>query len=624
MSQLKYRADIDGLRAVAVISVIFFHFGISGFSGGYVGVDVFFVISGYLITKIIHQQMMTNSFSFKEFYIRRMRRIFPALVMTILLTSIVGALILSPEHFVHLANSSVSALFSISNIYFWSGSGYFDVGSELKPLLHTWSLSVEEQYYLLWPVLFLLLIKIDKAHFVKPAMILLLFLSLFLGQYFVVDNKSLVFFWMPFRFNELAIGAMLIFISTSFKKQIYHDVLFLFGLFLIISSVVFYDEKMNFPGFSALVPCVGAFFVIFSGKQSRLSFLLANKVMVFIGLISYSLYLIHWPVYVFSSYLLDVLSFSEKMILLFFSLILSFFFYKFVETPFRQKQTKNIIIYELLNTGLGFSVMFLSALLISVAVILGKGWQWRLDDEISVLLNNTEEFKITNRLGSCYLGQKTSGYKLQENCYQLKSKKKKQVLLLGSSHSADLYPGFKEVFKNSDVHQASKAGCIVSIKSSESTRESCKEFNDLIFSNVLPNNNYDLVVYVAGVSPGKYWKETERFLKEHHINYIVFGYRPTLKKMPSEIVTRYGRLDGLQEKITQESRRPNDQLWSNVLPDLNFFSVIQSICPINENCVWYRNTMMTYRDKSHFTSEGSKVVAENFKQWAKKYKGIDL
>jgi peptidoglycan/LPS O-acetylase OafA/YrhL len=295
-----YRPEIDGLRAVAVISVLLYHVGVLQFSGGYVGVDVFFVISGFLITRIIFEEASrTGTFSFSNFYLRRLRRLFPALLTTVAISFLFGYWLLSPLNFREFGGSAITALTSVSNFFFWAHSGYFDTAAISKPLLHTWSLSVEEQFYLVWPA-FIATLTLKKW----PVPVVLLAAgaaSLLFNIPFSSGDTSTIFYLTPFRVFEFVIGAILIWLPQISRYRI-NQALTLGGLLLIAFSVLTYTQKTIFPSFHALPPCIGAACVIYAGNNPIAKLLLGNRLSVFIGKISYSLYLVHWPLIVFYRY----------------------------------------------------------------------------------------------------------------------------------------------------------------------------------------------------------------------------------------------------------------------------------------------------------------------------------
>ncbi|RLA49202.1 MAG: hypothetical protein DRQ97_01665 [Gammaproteobacteria bacterium] len=340
----KYQRHIDGLRAVAVLSVVFYHFDLPSFGGGFVGVDVFFVISGYLITKLITEEIsQTGDFDFKRFYIRRMRRLFPALAVTFLASLILATALFSPERFQAFGRSLSAAVFSVSNILFWTESGYFDADSHLKPLLHTWSLSVEEQFYLIWPALlwFFAQRSGSGSQFYVLAIVGVGSFGLnylWVSGHFDAQYASTIFYLTPFRIFELVIGAMAIFAAPLFPgRRWLHEVGMLIGLVLIAYSVTAYSDDIIFPYYYALIPCLGAFAVILSRESRSFGWLVSNPLAVGIGLISYSMYLIHWPALVFYEYYkFEALGQFEYAALFLLTTLLSVLMYFFVEKPLRR------------------------------------------------------------------------------------------------------------------------------------------------------------------------------------------------------------------------------------------------------------------------------------------------
>lgn len=338
MTESKYRSDIDGLRAIAILSVILYHADFSFFSGGFVGVDIFFVISGYLITQLILRDIKTNNFSFLNFYQRRIRRLMPAAIVVFSTTVIFSIPLLTPRHFVLFGKSLMTALISISNVFFWKQTGYFNVQSLYKPLLHTWSLSVEEQFYLFWPLCLFLSYKFLKKN--TWVFILLLGLGSLLLNYFFLDQPETIFYLTPFRVFELCIGGLLVYIQNlDFLKnhrRLYELMCFI-GLAMMSATIVLYSNKTTFPYIAALLPCLGSALVILSANQSKTGSFLKLPPMTFIGRISYSLYLIHWPVFVFYRYWkFNECTLTENIILILLSIVLAYFLYTYIEQPFRQ------------------------------------------------------------------------------------------------------------------------------------------------------------------------------------------------------------------------------------------------------------------------------------------------
>ena len=341
---LKYRAYVDGLRAVAVLPVLFFHANL-GFTGGYVGVDIFFVISGYLITGLILKDLAAGQFHLVRFWERRVRRILPAIAVVVLASLAAGWFLLLPQAFKELGESTAAQTLLVSNLYFWvkswMGVGYFTPDAEVKPLLHTWSLAVEEQFYLFFPLL-LLALKRFARHYLVPAIGLCGVLSFGLSVYCSYYYASANFYFLPPRAWELLVGAFLAATPGLVRSAAGRlaELLSWVGLLAILVAVFCYGRDTRFPGAAALLPCLGAAGIIWANTHTLTSVgrLLALRPVVFIGLISYSLYLWHWPVLVFFKYwAIDPVSPGRRFLLLLASLGLAVLSWKYVETPFRQR-----------------------------------------------------------------------------------------------------------------------------------------------------------------------------------------------------------------------------------------------------------------------------------------------
>ncbi len=390
---LKYRADIDGLRAIAVLVVIFFHAGIPGFSGGFVGVDVFFVISGFLITSIILNELQAGKFSIARFYERRIRRIFPALFPVIIFTVIVGAFLFENSAFKQLGDTITATTLFASNILFWSQSGYFDPASITKPLLHTWSLAVEEQFYILFPMLLLAINRFGKNRYL-PWLLSIGLISLFASIYGVYSHPSITFYLVPARAWELLAGSILALEKIPLlKSNIQRNLVSATGLGLIFYSVAFYTEATLFPGANALAPVAGASFIIYSGigQRANISRFLSIKPLVNIGLISYSLYLWHWPLIVFVKYTLFTdLTFLQISGIIIATFIISAFSLKFIEQPFRGNQPilpdrKKLFV-------LSGIVMFIVSIIGGV-IHLQNGMEWRYPDAMKAVMSEKTDYQ---------------------------------------------------------------------------------------------------------------------------------------------------------------------------------------------------------------------------------------
>ena len=350
IQNLRYRSEIDGLRAIAVLAVLFFHTKL-GFSGGFIGVDVFFVISGFLITSLIEKELQEGAFSLFKFWERRARRIIPALVVVAAATLLAGGFLLLPLQYADLGKSGIYLAGFIANFYFYLGTGYFSGPSEEKPLLHTWSLAVEEQYYLVIPLLLLGLFRIP---FLRRRGLLLLILgvgllaSLWISSSWVVKHPAASFYLLPSRAWELLVGSIVALLPglATPRNRVVREFSSYLGLAGILVPSFAYQKDVPFPGIAALPPCLGTALIIWSNgtgnasaKLTTLGQFLSFRPVVFIGLISYSLYLWHWPLVAFTNYwsLLAPTPLAWRWGIVFTSLLLAVISWKFVETPFRKR-----------------------------------------------------------------------------------------------------------------------------------------------------------------------------------------------------------------------------------------------------------------------------------------------
>ena len=372
--KLTYRPEIDGLRAIAVVAVIIYHAQITilnyqPFKGGFIGVDIFFVISGYLITSIILKELLaTGSFSFKYFYERRIRRILPALLFVMTLTLPLGWMYLIPVSFIDFSKSILYSLGFSSNLYFhYSGQLYGAENALLIPFLHTWSLSVEEQYYILFPITLLFIFKYFKKYIIH-ILFVFFFSSLFLADWGSKNHASFAFYALPTRGWELILGSILAYFELKVrhrnKNKLFNLVMPSIGLILILFSIFFFYDQMFHPSFKTLIPVLGVCLIIwFSNKDEIVTRILSTKLFVGIGLISYSLYLWHYPIFAFAR----IIEFTQgnvikKILLGLIILVLSIFSYYFIERPSRNKKISfNRIIKVLVSTIFFLSIFnFLS------------------------------------------------------------------------------------------------------------------------------------------------------------------------------------------------------------------------------------------------------------------------
>ena len=369
MKKLNYRPEIDGLRAIAVLSVILFHAGIDQISGGFIGVDIFYVISGYLITKIIVHGLENGNFSFSYFYMRRIKRILPAAVFMVIFTVILGAAILTPDKYAELSKSAISSNLFVANFWFMNNSGYFDLSTQVSPLVHMWSLSVEEQFYLIFPLILFALY--SRFRMLGATLIIFLMLLVSLSLSVVLSEKYpyFSFYMLVTRAWELGIGAGLAILpSPSSSSRLYSSVIAVAGLAAIVYGLLFFSEGPVYPGYLALFPTFGTALIIYASTSNEnvVKPILTTSGLVFIGRISYSAYLWHWPIIVYYRIYVNERSFDafEACMLVLTSILVGYLSWRYVEQRFRYQQYSAKTVYfsafsaVLLSTSVPGVVLF--------------------------------------------------------------------------------------------------------------------------------------------------------------------------------------------------------------------------------------------------------------------------
>jgi peptidoglycan/LPS O-acetylase OafA/YrhL len=536
---LKYRADIDGLRAIAVLSVLAFHIRLRGIQGGFVGVDVFFVISGYLISSIVFTEIAESRYSVIGFYERRIRRIFPALFAMLAVFTVFALIYLLPAELVAYGKSMFAATASASNFYFWRHSGYFDSPTSY-PLLHTWSLAVEEQFYILFPIFLILVRKLFPTR-LRLSVIVLFSASLAASAIVVSQNRETAFYMPYTRAWELLLGTILsLEMFPRLQRAWQRNLATLTGIGLIGFSIFLYTEQTLFPGLSALVPCVGSALIIGAGESgsSLVGKLLSWRPIVFIGLISYSLYLWHWPVIVLQQMgaFVGVSSITSPRIAALLpehrlnmvvevalSLVLGILSWRFVERPFRSGPLRlsGRPLFALASTVMIILIGF------SSWTVLAKGFEGRFPAdalEVASMHHDSEEIVRTG----CFI---TSDYHFDKYNYNVclrqdDTGKKNNYLLLGDSHSAMLWSALSLALPNANVMQASTFDCAPLLQ--PEPHPDCQKMIDYIFQSYLPSHA------IQGLFMVGRWSEKElpeltitiAWAKQHNIPVTVFGPVP--------------------------------------------------------------------------------------------------
>jgi peptidoglycan/LPS O-acetylase OafA/YrhL len=437
----QYRPDIDGLRALAVLPVVLFHAKVPGFSGGFVGVDIFFVISGYLITSLIIKDIRERKFSFGSFYERRIRRIFPALFAVTLSSTLAAAVLLAPTDFAAFGKSVLAVTFFASNLYFArQTTGYFDSNFNVRPLLHTWSLSVEEQFYLLLPAVLILLHRSRRDRIVT-GLAAVSVVSFVLSVWLTQHSPAVAFYSLASRAWELLLGALIaVRAIPALTNRPVREVTGVLGLALLAWAVVGFTDQTPFPGASALFPCLGAGLIIHAGQDgpSHVKTALSWRALVIVGAASYSLYLWHWPLIAFSTYFsagdLDPSRDLGKVaVILVCSLVLALLSLELIEKPFRRGGAWGMTRRQVFAFAGATSVVVAAA---GLAIVVSRGVPQRYSAAVGQLVAQNEERRLETNEGCgnwkkdvpdfhfCTLGPETAG----------------KIMFWGDSHVGQLYP----------------------------------------------------------------------------------------------------------------------------------------------------------------------------------------
>lgn len=634
---MKYRPEIDGLRAVAVIPVILFHAGLAGFSGGFVGVDVFFVISGYLITTILYNEISDGTFSILNFYDRRVRRLLPALFFVCLFCCIFAWLWMLPDEFLRFGRSLIAVNIYASNILFWKEVGYFTAGVELKPLLHTWSLAVEEQFYLVFPLILLALRKLVLKRLLI-VVLLLVIASFALCVWASYAQPRENFYWLPMRAWEMGVGSVLALTVAHWSQRTgwLAEAGALLGLVLIIAPVIFYDGTISFPGVWALPPVLGcALIIAFARTDSIIGRFLGAAPIRGIGLISYSAYLWHWPLFVFARiyYYQEEAPTSVYLALSALSLFMAYISWRYIEQPFRNR------------TRFTRKSVFLGAGVIS-ACFIGFGAMANITNGLPMRHPNpTLAASLDDKLAANHgLGVFCNPPDFGTKTCQ--TSETPEVLVWGDSYAMHLSDAFIAAREDIALVQMTKSVCgpffdlapILGANYNRKWAEGCAKFNSSVQQYL---ENTPAIKYVILSSPfGQYsnesqtvldkgqivtadrayniarFKDTLGWLNSHNIKPIVVSPPPKNNKNNATCLARsiwfrkdledcQIRLEDYQETeanrilFLREIERTYDVVWpSDYLCD-------GDICRTNIGDIFI------YRDGGHFSREGAKLLGKN-------------
>ena len=616
-----YRADIDGLRAVAVLLVVASHLGTRP-TGGYIGVDVFFVISGYLISASILSEMQSGRFSIAAFYERRIRRIFPALLVMLFVVSILAYIYLLPVEMLEYARSLLGALASGSNFLFWHEGGYFDSPSALKPLLHTWSLGVEEQFYILFPI-FLVVMRRWFPKRLQAGIYAIAAISLVAACRTVQHDDAAAFYFAPLRAWELLIGTI---ISQRYlpapRSAVGRNLMTGIGLALIVAPAILYTPDTRFPGLTALPPCLGAALLIAGGDtgSSLVGRLLSWTPIRFIGLISYSLYLWHWPVIVFrssGSFLLYANQWPEKLVklvLLGISIVLATLSWRFVERPFRKGRWRPNRL-QLFSLAGGATV---ALALIAVAMVTRNGFPNRLPPDarhVAEYLVRPPESRPSEK--TCFVLPSNTFADFDTDRCLTPTSGEPSILVAGDSHSAMLIHALAETFPDRSILQASASDCppMVVRVSGRSGASNCASLNDFLFNDYLLHQHVGTLLLVAR------WRSSDipgiaatiAFTQLHNIPAVLVG--PSVEYDASEprllaIALWKGNVQDVPKHALPGPRELDHQLseMARTVWHVPYISIYDDLC--QAACPLYAtgSAPLVY-DGNHLSGEGALLLA---------------
>lgn len=609
---MKYRPEIDGLRALAVVPVILFHAGFGLFGGGFVGVDVFFVISGYLITTILMEDLENDRFSIVDFYERRARRILPALFLVLTVCMALAWILMLPRQMMEFSKSVIAVIFFVSNVLFWRESGYFDTEAEEKPLLHTWSLAVEEQYYLLFPVFLFLAWRFGKRN-VLGMIVAMAGVSLFLSEWGWRNAPTANFYLAPTRAWELFAGSIAAFVVQKRGVRA-NNILSGAGLGAILISVFFYDENLPFPSLYTLLPVGGVvLLVLFAGRDTVAARVLSTRILVGIGLISYSAYLWHQPLFAFARLRsIGAPGWPVMTALSLLTFVLAVLSWRYVERPFRNRTA--------IPRGRIFSFSAAAGACLAVAGMFGihtdGARQLRFDPQVLAVFETARpnplrsqchwpQFEASLQKDACaYFGQEAS------------------VAVMGDSHAAELAYALADVLKpyGESIRQYSISGCRHDYQLAGNEGTVCYRWHQGVIDDLVSNDGIDEVIL--------------SYRNEYYLDDP--AYRATLVKMAETLldagkevvlvlqaplagahIEKYlGRnlsdlgaaVSGLSVARWREIYSAKDSLLAELPEDVVVVDPVEFFCD-DADCLVMADGVARYFDDNHMSVDGARILA---------------
>lgn len=632
---MKYRSEIDGLRTVAIVPVLLFHAGIPYIGGGYVGVDVFFTISGYLITKIISEEMLAGRFRISNFYERRVRRILPCFFVVLIVSAVAASLLFLPRDFDAFCKSAVSAIFFASNFKFYREAGYFDAAADTKPLLHTWSLAVEEQFYIFFPIALYCLYRWAPRrvlHVLVPVAILSFALSLWATDRAPVFN----FFLAPTRIWELFVGSFLALgIFPDLRAKPLREALAALGVGLIAWAVFAFRPETPFPGANALFPVLGAALIIYASQQTMVGRVLSLRPVVFIGLISYSLYMWHWPIIVFTKYyLLRSLVGWESVAVIVASVVLATFSWHFVERPFR---TKGVVSRRTIFASAAAAMSLASV--VALAGHFTHGWVGRFPPAVRQIAEASQDFSPLRQ--KCH-STETYDVPPEKSCVY-GAHVEPTYAIWGDSHAVELAYALGELAAahNLALVQLSSSACPPTIGYTPANRLGCDDRNRSVMRYLLADGRLRTVFLVSSYSApdaaaepalGAGLDRAVHQLEESGREVVLIYPTPDPSTVIPNALARYL----LSGKDPAELTIKRDDYQRKVGPALTILDevpagpgTLQRVKPVSllcndTDCKTYADGRPLYFDDLHLSMAGARYIAPLFsKYFAPELQGQD-
>jgi peptidoglycan/LPS O-acetylase OafA/YrhL len=625
---MHYRRDIDGLRALAVLPVVIFHIAQSYAPGGYVGVDIFFVISGYLISGNIFREIEQGKFKFSSFYERRIRRIAPAYLAMVFFTTAIVAWKFYPHQTSVYAASMFASILSYTNLHFWATLGYFTQSAEETPLLHTWSLSVEEQFYLVFPIIAIILFR-KKWVSLNTALISLAAVSFVVSAAGAFIFPTATFYFLPTRAWELLVGSLLAAqVMPPLKLSWQRNAIAFGGLLAICASMIFYDKSTPFPGIAALPPCLGAAMIIYAGQSGNniVGRMLSLSPVVFIGLISYSLYLWHWPLMVLQRTSFLLTESDSKLVVrltvLAASLAAATLSWLLIERPTRNRSK---ISSKTMVWSSAFVVMI--ALSISLTLYLTGGLPQRFNPKaVQMAAFAGQDHDAQFRTGQCFLS-----FEEQVSVFDTKAclpnlPGRSNIMLVGDSHSAMLYSGMKQAFADRNVLQVTGVECVALLPEQPKRGFGCVGLLKIALDEVAKARGELTILLSSRWNQGglsatnglnRWWMDdlatTVRTFEATGAKVFVIGPMPEYKFPLPELIA-----DGIQKNdplIPNRMLSNQSFLLDAAMRDfaakekLSYISLKDVVCP-QDNCTLFAAPDVPLLfDKSHLGEAGSDFVS---------------